>query len=113
MHLEFLAAYWWAVLAGMLAVFVTFVLVAGRNAAGGFRGRTGHGWARWRALSRKGAEVQARLILTLFYFTLAAPFGLARTHLVDPLRLKRAGQPRAWLERRTRDRNLDDARRQF
>ena len=113
MHFGFLAAYWWAVLAVMLAIFVGFVLVAGRGADGGFRGRTRHGWGKWRELSRKGAEVQARVILTLFYFTVVVPFGLVRTYLSDPLRLKRASQPRTWLERRTRDLTLDDARRQF
>ena len=113
MHLTFLATYWWAVLAVMLVVFVGFVLVAGRGAEGGFRGRTQHGWGKWKDLSRKGAEVQARVILTLFYFTAVVPFGLARTYLADPLRLRRSGQPRTWLERRTRDLTLDDARRQF
>ena len=113
MHFEFLAAYWWAVLAVMLAVFVIFMLVASRGAQGGFRGRTSQGWSRWRELSRKGAELQARVILTIFYFTFAAPFGLARTYLADPLRLKRANQGRAWLERTTRDLTVDDARRQY
>jgi hypothetical protein len=113
MHLSLLANYWWAVLAVMLAVVVGFVLVAGRGAEGGFGARTRHGWDRWRELSRKGAEVQARIILTLFYFTVVVPFGLARTYLSDPLRLKRASQGRSWLERGTRDLTLDDARRQF
>ena len=113
MHLTFLAAYWWAVLAVMLAVFVGFVLIAGRGAQGGLRGHTRQGWSKWRRLSQKGAEVQARIILTLFYFTVVAPFGLARTYLADPLRLRRSHRGRSWLERRTRDLTLDDARRQF
>ena len=113
MHLSFLADYWWAVLGVMLAVFAGFVLVTGRAAEGGFRGRTRQGWGRWRELSRKAAEVQARVILTLFYFTVVVPFGLVQTYLADPLRLRRSKQGRTWLERRTRDLALDDARRQF
>ena len=53
------------------------------------------------------------MVLTVFYFTFAAPFGLLRTLLGDPLRLKRANQTRAWLPRETRDLTLDDARRQY
>ena len=113
MHFGFLAAYWWAVLAVMLVVFLAFVLVAGRGAEGGMRGRAGKGWAQWRELSRRGAELQARIILTIFYFTVVAPFGLVRTFLADPLRIKPTSQSRAWLPRRMRDLTLDDARRQY
>lgn len=112
MHLGLLGAYWWAVLAIMLVVFVGFVAVAGRGAEGGMRGRAGQGWSRWRELSRKAGELQARIILTIFYFTLAAPFALVRRR-ADPLRIRAANQPRAWLPRQTRDLTLEDARRQF
>lgn len=113
MQLEFLGAYWWAVLALMLAVFVGFVLLAGRGAEGGMHARARLGWAKWRELSRRAGELQARIILTIFYFTLVAPFGLLRGFLSDPLRLRPASQGRAWLPRRTRDLSLEDARRQF
>ena len=113
MHLDFLAASWWAVLAAMLAILATLVLVAGRSAQGGFKKRTRLGWRRWRALSRRGADLQARLLLTVVYFTVVLPFGLVRTCLADPLRLRRASQGRSWLERQTRDLTLEDARRQF
>jgi hypothetical protein len=113
MHFTFVLEHWWAVLGGMALVLAVFVLVAGRGAEGGLRGRAGQGWSKWRALSRKAGELQARIVLTVFYFTLAAPFGLARTYLADPLRMKPGKQGRAWLARATRDRTLDDARRQF
>ena len=96
----------------MLVMFVGFVAVAGHGAEGGLRGRAGQGWSKWRELSRKAGELQARIILTVFYFTLAAPFGLAR-RFSDPLRMRAANRPRAWLPRRTRDLSLEDARRQF
>jgi hypothetical protein len=111
MHL--LGSYWWIVLAVMLAAFVLFIVVAGRGADGGLGGRTRQGWEKWRALSRKAGELQARIILTVLYFTFAAPIGLVRTHLADPLRARKTNQPRAWLPRQTRDLTLDDARRQF
>ena len=113
MHLSFLASYWWIVLAVMLAVFVGFVFLAGRSAQGGFKGRAQLGWTRWRALSQKAGEVQARIILTLFYFTFVVPFGLLRTLAADPLDLKHRGRDRQWHARKTRDLTLDDARRQF
>jgi hypothetical protein len=113
MHFEFLASYWWTVLALMATIMIVFVFVAGRGAQGGVGGRARHGWGKWRALSKKAGEVQARVILTVFYFTIAAPFGLFRSRHADPLRLKPTSRTRTWLSRETRDRTLDDARRQF
>ena len=112
MHLfPVLAEYWWAVVLAMLLVMASFVVIAGRKAEGGFSAR--HGWARWMELSQKAANLQARIVLTIFYFTIAVPFGLMRTYFGDPLKVRRSSQPRAWLPRQTRDLTLDDARRQF
>jgi hypothetical protein len=113
MHFEFLASYWWAIIAALAAIMLLYVFIAGRGAQGGLSGRAALGWSRWRALSRKAADIQARVILTLFYFTVAAPFGLARTYLADPLSIKKARRDRAWVPRRTRDLTVDDARRQY
>ena len=108
-----LGSYWWAVLLAMAAVLVMYVFVAGRGAEGGLGGRARLGWSRWRTLSQKAADLLARIILTVFYFTAVVPFGVARTWLADPLRLRPSNQPRHWLPRQTRDRTLDDARRQY
>lgn len=113
MHFDWLLSYWWAALAAMAAIIVVFVFVAGRGAEGGLGGRTRLGWSKWRAVSKKVGDVQARVILTIFYFTFAAPFGLIRTHFNDPLEVKKRSRPLAWHSRRTRDLTLDDARRQF
>jgi hypothetical protein len=113
MHFEFLASYWWAIIAALAATMLLYVFIAGRGAQGGLGGRAALGWSRWRALSRKAADVQARAILTVFYFTVAAPFGLARTYLADPLGIKKARRDRTWIARETRDLTLDDARRQY
>ena len=112
MHVSFLAAYWWAVLIALGAVVLIFVFVAGRSAEGGLGARASLGWSRWKGLSKKAAELQARIVLTVFYFTVVMPFGLARTFGADPLQMKKS-RPEKWLARQTRDLRLDDARRQF
>ena len=71
------------------------------------------GWKRWKALSDRVANVQARILLTIFYFTVMAPFGFWQGLFADRLRLKRSGAESFWTERTTTDRTLDDARRQF
>jgi hypothetical protein len=112
-HLEFIAQYWWAIILGMALLVGGFVVVAGWGTGGSFGQRSKAGWEKWRALSRRAGEVQARVILTVFYFTVAAPFGLARALLADPLRLRPTARTRGWLPRTTRDLTLDDAKRQF
>lgn len=109
MHFGFLEEYWWAVLVAMAAAMAAFVLIAGWRAGGGVKG----GWEQWRSLSRKAAEFQARVILTVFFFTVGAPFGMVRTWLMDPLRLRPASQGRTWLARKSGDATLDDARRAY
>lgn len=69
-------------------------------------------WTAWKELAGYIGEFQARLLLTVFYFTVAVPFGvLAR--VVDPLRLRTRGQRSAWVLRPPREENLSAARRQF
>lgn len=113
MHVSLLANYWWAALLGIVVAVGVFVLIAGRHAEGGFGWRARLGWAKWRDLSRRAADLQARIILTVFFFTLAAPFGLVQTYLADSLRLKPSRRARTWLPRLTRDLTLGDARKQF
>lgn len=56
---------------------------------------------------------QSRLLLTVFYFTLALPFGLLGRWAIDPLRLRRAmPATSAWRERHTHDTHLAAAQRQ-
>jgi hypothetical protein len=73
----------------------------------------------WRAWLRFGqflGDILARIVLTLFYFTLFAPFGIGVTWFSDPLRTRHAdsADPVAWLDREQEDpTGLDGARRQF
>src|SRR5215212_7363902 len=93
----------WAIVLILAAVTIpVFVMITGRNAEGGFRGRTSHGWSRWRELSQKAADTQARVLLTVFYFTLMLPF-----------RIKSRPSGSYWLERKPASETLADAKRQF
>jgi hypothetical protein len=50
-------------------------------------------WKRWLVITRKVGEFQSRIILTLVYFVVMAPFALAVRWLSDPLQLR--GDP-SW-----------------
>jgi len=69
-------------------------------------------WQEWLVLARHIGNFQARVLITLVYFTLILPFGLVVTYSRDVLRMKRVPANRAWLERVTRDFDLEQARRQ-
>ena len=70
-------------------------------------------WHAWKRLGQFMGDILARVVLTLFYFTIFLPFGLAVTVLSDPLRMRRLRPTPFWLARETGDQNLDEARRQF
>jgi hypothetical protein len=104
----------WAIFILLVLITIpTFVLIAGRNAEGGFRGRTRHGWSRWRQASQKAADVQARVLLTVFYYTAMLPFGIVFGLFKDPLRIKSRPRGSYWVERKPVAETLADARRQF
>jgi hypothetical protein len=104
----------WAIVLILAAVTIpTFVMITGRNAQGGLKGRASHGWSRWRELSQKAADVQARVLLTVFYFTLMVPFGVVFGLLKDPLRIKSRPSGTYWVERKPVSETLADAQRQF
>ncbi len=69
-------------------------------------------WQEWLVLARHIGNFQARVLITLVYFTLILPFGLIVANFRDILRMKRAPGNRAWLERSTRDLDLEQARKQ-
>lgn len=78
-------------------------------------------WSAWRTMAHYIADFQSRLVLTVFYFTVALPFGLASRFLSDPLgvreydhkRPKPASEVSGWCARQTTDLNLEDVKRQF
>jgi hypothetical protein len=104
----------WAIILILIVVTIpTFVMITGRNAEGGLKGRASEGWSRWREVSQKAADVQARVLLTVFYFTLMLPFGVVFGLLKDPLRIKSRPSGSYWVERKPVSETLTDAQRQF
>lgn len=104
----------WAIVVLLIVIVIpSYVLIAGRKAEGGLKGRTSHGWSKWREMSQKAADVQARVLLTIFYFTMMAPFGFVMGLLKDPLRIKQRPTGTYWLERKPSSETLADAKRQF
>ncbi len=70
-------------------------------------------WQQWKIMARKIADVQARIILSTFYFIGLAPFAFGMKISADPLRL-RPGSAHGWLERPVTDGDqLTIARRQY
>ena len=68
---------WAIVVLLIVTVIPTYVLffTAARRKAASKRPGPLISWSRWKELSQKAADVQARVFLTIFYFTLMAPFG--------------------------------------
>jgi hypothetical protein len=69
-------------------------------------------WAGWKRFGHLMGDLLARVVLTVFYFTILLPFGLITTLFSDPLN-KRRSVHATWLKRETGDRSLTEARRQF
>ena len=45
-------------------------------------------WEKWKILAKKIGDFQARLILTVLYFVIVAPFALIVRFAADPLLIK-------------------------
>ncbi len=70
-------------------------------------------WDGWRRFGHFMGDIVARVVMTIFYFTLLLPFGVIITLFGDPLDMRHKSKAPAWLPRTTGDRTLDEARRQF
>jgi len=53
----------------------------------------------------------ARIFMTMFYFTIAIPFGIGVRLFKDPLRLK--SQQTGWLKREEREDTIESARQLY
>ena len=70
-------------------------------------------WNKWKVIGQKIGDVQARILLSVFYFAVLGPFAVLFTILPQRLRPRRDGAKR-WLKRPTIDGDpLELARRQF
>lgn len=83
-----------------------------RERDGGARSRINEIWSRWKSFARLVGNIQARILFTVLYFSLIAPFGLVIRALADPLAVKHPAGSR-WLPKATQPMDLDEARRQF
>jgi len=70
-------------------------------------------WQVWKRLGRFVGDIIARILLTVFYFTVFVPFGMGVRLLSNPLRPEHGGGSSLWLHGSTIDLTLDHARRQF
>jgi hypothetical protein len=65
-----------------------------------------HGlWEWWKRVGRKIGDVQARILLTLFYMLIFGPFALVIRFWSDPLRLKT--KHAGWIPRLDREENAE------
>lgn len=69
-------------------------------------------WERWKAFGHFMGDIVARVVLSIFYFTVFVPFGLGVRLISDPLQIKTLPKS-LWQPRSTDDQNLQDAGRQF
>jgi hypothetical protein len=69
-------------------------------------------WHAWKAFGRFMGNMIARVVLSLFYFTIFVPFAIGARLFTDPLSLKNIHQS-LWVARRTGDQSLNEATRQF
>lgn len=69
------------------------------------------GWKAWRAFGKTIGDLVGRVVMTIFYFTIAAPFGLAVRFLSDPLKLK--PEMPEWEMRESEIPDLEEAKRAF
>jgi hypothetical protein len=70
-------------------------------------------WARWKAVALVIGNVQARALLTLFYFVVTPPFALVLRLGRDPLGLRPPRRDGYWVERPPAEDSLAAARRQY
>ena len=68
-------------------------------------------WDRFNIIVGIYGDIQGRLIVTLFYFTLLVPFGIGARLFNNSLRLRHTDNPQ-WLERPPVQNGLEEASRQ-
>jgi hypothetical protein len=89
---------------------VIFAALAVFKGVGGAWSLFKSAWQAWKDLAHKIGNFQARVILTIFYGILVAPFGLSARFFSDPLRIKK--KPEQWLDHPDEAYDLEWARKQ-
>jgi hypothetical protein len=67
-------------------------------------------WRAWTKIAHRIGNFQARVLLTIFYFVLVLPFGIAVRLFGDPLRFKHL--PNQWLDHPNDSYDLEWAKKQ-
>jgi hypothetical protein len=67
-------------------------------------------WEGWKRVGHKIGTFNAHVILGIFYWLIVTPYGIGMRLFGDPLRMR---SQQTWINRKTRDLTLKDARRQF
>ena len=70
-------------------------------------------WRGWKALTAGIGDFQARLLLTLCYFVLLAPYAAILSKFADSLDLRSKPAISAWLKRGAVPPDMRTARRQY
>jgi len=90
------------VVGAVAAILATLALVLGPRRA----------WAVWQRYGHAIGDVLARVVLTVFYFTIFAPFAAIARLTQDPLALQPDNGP-LWHPLAVHEPGLDAARRQY
>ncbi len=102
MLLHFIKAHWRTVLAVVaVAVALWFCLPTALRATIS---------ARWKKIGHAIGNFQARVLLTLIYYVLVLPFGLAVRVFSDSMHMKK--RPDKWFDHPAIPNTLEEARRQ-
>ncbi len=67
----------------------------------------------WKAFGQAIGDFVARVVLTIFYFTIFLPFGVAARLFGNSFGAPGSSNASFWQQRATRDKKLSDARKQF
>lgn len=92
------------------AGLVIFAVLAVFKGPGGAWSLFKSAWQGWKDLAHKIGNFQARVILSIFYAILVAPFGLSARLFSDPLRIKK--KPEQWLDHPAEAYDMEWARKQ-
>ncbi len=69
-------------------------------------------WDRLKIIAAIVGDIEARVIVTVFYFTVLVPFGLLSRLGPDPLRIASTSESSHWIERDPVPVDLESAQRQ-
>lgn len=70
-------------------------------------------WARWKPFAQRIGDFQARVILTVLYMIILAPYALFIRFIKDPLKMRQSAGRSLWISTSSEPATLEKARRQF